>query len=153
MDGVGGTLKNLVCRDVMSSKCYIRNAEELSNYANKVVNGITSIYLPEGEQLTEPEDIDNSPKILDTLSIHKLLRGFNENAVRFTKFFKLANEDKPFYTQYYRKEGDPEVCGHESVPLVHDVTKHVLSAKEKKIGSNSSYVNNGSIKLLLKNKI
>ena len=62
MDGVGGTLKNLVYCDVMSSKCCIRNAEEFSNYANKVVNGITSIYLSEGEQLTEPEDIGNSPK-------------------------------------------------------------------------------------------
>ena len=117
MDGVGGTLKNLVYGDVMSSKCYIRN----TNYANKIVNGITSVYLPEGEQLTKPEDIDNSPKILETLSIHKLVRGFNENAVCFIKFFKLANKDKPFYTQYYREEGHPEVCGHESLPLVYDV--------------------------------
>ena len=131
MDGVRDTLKNLVYRDVMSSKCYILKAEEFSNYANKVVNGITSIYLPEGEQLTEPGDIDNSPKILETLSINKLVRGFNKNAVCFIKFFKLANEDKPFYTQYYRKEGDPEVCGHESLPLVYDVDQTCAFCKGK----------------------
>ena len=129
MDGVGGTLKNLVYRDVMSSKCYIRNTEEFSNYVNKVVNGITSIYLPEGEQLTEPEDIDNSPKILETLSIHKLARGFSKNVVCFIKFFILANEVKPFYTQYYRKEGDSEVCGHKSLPLVYDVDMCFLQRK------------------------
>ena len=103
MDAVGGTLKNLVYRDVMSSKCYIRNAEEFSNYANKVVNGITSIYLLEGEQLTEPEDIDNSPKILETLSIHKLVSVFNENTV----------------------------CGHESLPLVYDVDQTCAFCKGK----------------------
>ena len=105
--------------------------KNFSNYANKVGNGITSIYLPEGEKLTEPEEIDNSPKILETLSIHKLVRGFNENAVCFIKFFKLANEDKPFYTQYYRKEGDPEVCGHESLPLVYDVDQICAFCKGK----------------------
>ena len=131
MDGVGGTLKNFVYCDVISHKCCIRNAEEFSNYANKVVNGITSIYLSEGERLTEPEDIGNSPKILETLSIHKLVRGFNENAVCFIKFFKLANEDKPFYTQCYRKEEDPEVCGHESLPLVYDVDQTCAFCKGK----------------------
>ena len=131
MDGVGGTLKNLVYRDVMPSKCYISNAEEFSNYANKVVNGITSIYLPEGAQLTEPEDIDDSPKIQEILSIHKLVRGFNENAVCFIKFLILANEYKPFYTQYYRKEGDPKVCGHKSLPLVYDVDQTCALCKGK----------------------
>ena len=43
MDDVGGTLKNRIFRDVMSEKCLIQNAEEFSNYANTVVNGITSI--------------------------------------------------------------------------------------------------------------
>ena len=121
MDGVGGTIKNLVYRDVMSNKCMIRNAEEFSDHVNKIATGITAIHLPKDELLTEPEDIGDSPKITETLSIHKLIRGFNEDNVCFIKFFKLANEVKPFHTQFYRKDGDPEVCGHEDLPLVFDV--------------------------------
>ena len=131
MDGVGGTIKNLVYRDVMSNKCMIRNAEEFSEHVNKIVSGITSIYLPESELLMEPEDIEDAPKINETLSIHKLTRGFNEDDVCFIKFFKLANEVKPFHTQFYRKEGDPEVCGHEHLPLVFDVDQTCAFCKGK----------------------
>ena len=44
MDGVGGTIKNRVYRDVMSNKCMIKNGEEFTIYTNKVVDGITCIY-------------------------------------------------------------------------------------------------------------
>ena len=95
--------------------------DKFSEHVNKIVSGITSIYFPESELLMEPEDIEDAPKISETLSIHKLTRGFNEDDVCFIKFFKLPNEVKPFHTQFYRKEGDPEVCGHEHLPLVFDV--------------------------------
>ena len=69
MNGVAGTIKNRVYRDVMSNKCVIKIAEAFSNYANKVVNGIILLYLPEADLLTEPNDIGESPKIVETLSI------------------------------------------------------------------------------------
>ena len=81
MVGVGGTIKNRVYRDVMSNKCVIKSAEEFSNYANKVVNGITSLYLPEADLLTEPDDIEKAPKIPETLSINMLGRNFNKDSI------------------------------------------------------------------------
>ena len=67
MDGVGGIIKNRVYRDVMPNKCVIKSAEE---FASKVVIGITPLYLPEVDLLTEPDDIEEAPKIPEILSIH-----------------------------------------------------------------------------------
>ena len=81
MDGVGGTVKNRVYRDVIANKCVIKGAEEFSNYANKVVHGIISLYLPEADLLTELNDIEEAPKILEMLSIHMLVRTFNKDSI------------------------------------------------------------------------
>ena len=121
MDAVGGTIKNRFYRDVMSNKCMIKNAEEFTIYANKVVNGITCIYLSEKNLLVEAKNIEDAPKIPETLSIHKLTRDFDEDNICNIKFFYLANDSEPFYTHFYRKAGDPEVCGHDSLPLAYDV--------------------------------
>ena len=55
MDGVGGTSKNRVSRDVMSYICVTENAKAFAQYANRVANRISSIYMLESEQLVEPE--------------------------------------------------------------------------------------------------
>ena len=54
----------------MSNKCVIKSVEEFSNYTSKVVNGITSLCLPEPDLLMEPDDIEEAPKIPETLPIH-----------------------------------------------------------------------------------
>ena len=131
MNGVGGTLKNIIFRDVMSEKCFIQNAEEFSNYANTVVNGITSVYLPQNNVLTEPDDIEEAPKIPETLSIHKVVRGFNEDGICYFKFYYLSKDSGPFFTQYYRKKDYPEVCGHELLPLSFDADETSAFCKGK----------------------
>ena len=84
----------------------IKSAEEFSNYANKVVNGITSLYLPEADLLKEPDDIEEGPKIPETeLNI------------------------EPFLTQFYRMDGDSEVCGHELSPLSFDTDQTCAFSK------------------------
>ena len=100
--------------------CLIKSAEEFSNQTNKVVNGITSLYLPEPDLLAEPDNIEEAPKIPETLSVHMLVRNFNEDSVCSINFFNLAADVEPFFTQFYIKDGDPEVCGHEMVPLSFD---------------------------------
>ena len=117
MDGIGGTIKNKVYRDVMFNKCLIKNAKDFAEYANKTNSGITSIYMLIYELLTEPDNMENSPKTLETLPIHKVTRSFNEDNIRFIDFFRVANDDDPFFTQFYRKDDDPEACGHENVPF------------------------------------
>ena len=70
MDGVGGTLKSRIFRDVMSEKCFIQNTEEFYNYANTVINGVTSVYLPQNDLITEPDHIEEAPKIPETKRFH-----------------------------------------------------------------------------------
>ena len=118
---MGGTIKNKVYQDAMSNKYIIKNAKDFAEDANKTISGITSIYMSMYELLTEPDNIENAPKIPETLSIHKVKRSFNEDNVCFIDFFRVTNDDDPFFTQFYRKDEDSEVCGHENLPLLFDV--------------------------------
>ena len=70
---MGGTIKNKVYWDAMSNKYMIKNAKNFTEYANKN-SGITSIYMPMYKLLTEPDNIENALKILETLSIHKVTK-------------------------------------------------------------------------------
>ena len=102
---MGGTIKNKVYRDAMSNKYMIKNAKDFAEYTNKTISSITSIYMPMYELLTEPDNIENAPKIPETLSIHKMTRSFNED-VCFIDFFRVTNDDDPSFTQFYRKDDD-----------------------------------------------
>ena len=115
----------------MSNKYMIKNATDFAEYANKTTSGITSIYMPMYELLTETDNIENAPKIPETLSIHKVTRSFNEDNVCFIDFFRVTNDDDPFFTQFYRKDDDPEVCGHENLPLLFDVDQTCAFCKAK----------------------
>ena len=135
MDGIGGTMKNKVYRDAMSNKCLIKNAKDFAEYANKTINGIASIYVPINELLTEPDNIENAPKIPETLSIHKVTRSSNEDNICFIDFFCVANDDDLFFTQLYWKDDDPEVCGHEDLPLLFDVDQTCAFCNAKYVAS------------------
>lgn len=87
----------------MSGKGYINTPQEFAEYAAKTVKGITSLYLPADEVLVEPDDIDKSPKIKDTLKVHVVKRSFDQQRIPVLKFFKFATDEKPFFTQYYLK--------------------------------------------------
>ena len=118
MDGVGGTIKHRVFRDVKSGKVAIKNAEHFAEYADTILRGITSLYMPIDEVLEEPEDIDtSSPKINGTLEVHKICRSFLVDGVCKMEFFYTAADEQLFHVQYYKKDGDPDVCGHVELPL------------------------------------
>ena len=135
MDGIGGTIKNNVYWDVMSNKCLIKNAKDFAEYANKTINGTTSIYLPINKLLTEPDNIQNDPKIPETLLIHKVTRSFNKDNICFIDFFHVANDDDPFFTQLYQKDNDPEVCSRGNLPLLFDVDQKCAFSKAKYVAS------------------
>ena len=79
--------------------------------------------------LTEPDDIEEAPKITETLSIHMLVRKFNKDSICSIQFFNLAADIEPLFTQFYRMDGDPEVCGHELLPLSFDTDQTCASCK------------------------
>ena len=117
----------------MSNKCLIKNAKDFAEYANKTINDITSMYIPINELLAEPDNIENAPKIPETLSNYEVTRSFNEDNICFIDFFRVANDDDPFFTQFYRKDDDPEVCGHENLPLLFDVDQTCAFCKAKDV--------------------
>ena len=67
----------------MSYKCLIKNAKKFAEYANKTINGITSIYMIIYELLVGPDNIENAAKTPETYSIHKVTRSFNEDKYLF----------------------------------------------------------------------
>lgn len=46
----------------------------------------------------------------------------------------MASAEKPFFTEYYRKEGDPEICGHDGMDVEDE--SHCAKCKEAENGSN-----------------
>ena len=64
--------------------------------------------------VTEESDhgnIDQSPAIAASLSIHKFERYINERGECSISFFKTTADQEPFHTQWYCKTGI--VCGHD----------------------------------------
>ena len=97
MDSVGGTLKNMIFQHVKSKKCVINGAKDFAEYANKIINGISCLYLAENEIMAEPQDIETSPKIPRTLKIHKVFGTYNKDNVFKIEFYELADQTDPFH--------------------------------------------------------
>ena len=60
MDGIGGTMKDLVFRQVKSGKVIINSAKEFYELANLYVPSISTIFEMEKYLLFEPDDIEQS---------------------------------------------------------------------------------------------
>ena len=86
--------------------------------------------MPIYELLTELDNIENAPKTPETLSIQKVTRSFKED-ICFIDFVRVANDDDPFFTRFYRKDDDPEVCGHENLRLLFDADQTCAFCKAK----------------------
>ena len=43
----------------------------------------------------------------------------------------MASAEKPFFTEYYRKEGDPEICGHDGMDVEDE--GHCAKCREAKM--------------------
>ena len=135
MGSAGRTVKNMIFQHVKSKKCLINGAKDFAEYADKIINGISCLYLAENEIMAEPQDIETSPKIKRTLKVHKVLRTYNEDNVCKMEFYELADETDPFHIQWYRKEGDPEVCGHNQLPFTYEIDQTCAYCKERYKGN------------------
>ena len=111
MDGIGGTVKNAILRKVKSGQLVVHTPLEFSEAVTKFVLSIHSVYLPEKENIVEPEDITMARKIDEILKIHKLERKCNHNGDTYISFFKFVDDEDPFHAQRYW--GKIEIiCGH-----------------------------------------
>ena len=48
----------------------INDAKDFAEYANKIINGVSCLYLAEKEIMAEPQDVETSTKIPRTLKVH-----------------------------------------------------------------------------------
>ena len=100
IDGVGGTVKNIIFRKVKSGLVTINSPFEFYESVKNFVPSIHSIYLPDNEVIVEPKNIEQeSKKIPETLQIHYIER-FQVKNVYALNFFYLMEDEKPFYTQW-----------------------------------------------------
>ena len=77
MDGIGGTVKNVILRRVKSGQLVVHSPFEFFDAMTKFVLLIHSVYLP--ENIVEPGEISMARKIDQTLKIHKLERKCSQN--------------------------------------------------------------------------
>ena len=61
MDGIGGTIKNKVFQEVKSGKIVVTSSEDFSRHASKVVELVTTLYLPKKEIMPKPSSIKDAP--------------------------------------------------------------------------------------------
>ena len=91
--------------------------------------------MAENEIMAEPQDIETSPKIPRRLKVHKFVRTYNEDNVYKIEFYKLADETNPFHIQWYRKEGNPGVCGYIQLPLNYETDQTCGYCKDRYKGN------------------
>ena len=104
MDGVGGTVKNLIFRKVKSGQVVIYSTQEFSEAVKTLVPAIDVVYLPENENIIEPKGIKSSRKIKETLKIHKLERKVDPNGNTCISFYKIVDDEELFHVQWYGGE-------------------------------------------------
>ena len=93
----------------------------------------------------------NVTKFPRTLKVHKVLRTYNEDNAFKTEFYELADETDSFHIQWYGKEGDPENCGHNQLPLSYETDQTAKKdTKEMKSSSSVNCATSGFMKLVLK---
>ena len=101
MDGIGGTLKNAVYRDVKSGKTIINDVKEFAELADKNIKGISSLCILSDDVIIEQEEIKTGPKIPETLKLHKFVRSMEKGKDSSFPFYYLASDDDPFDVQSY----------------------------------------------------
>ena len=111
MDGVGGTVKNVIFRKVKSVKVVIYSPQEFAEAVKKFAPAIHAVYLTESENIVASVGIESARKIKDTLKIHTFERKVAPNGNKYINFYKIADDEEPFHVQWYGSENDVN-CGH-----------------------------------------
>ena len=71
MNGIGGTIKNLVYRKVLSRDVVISTPKKFAKFANEISN-VDCLFLLKEQLLKEPEEVAKAAPIQTTLMSHKV---------------------------------------------------------------------------------
>ena len=99
-------MKNAVFCKVLSGEVVTGSPEEFARYDNQICQ-VDLLYLLIAEVPDEPEDVQYSSSIPDTLKTHLVVRGLSKHKIPYLKFYYMSTDPEPNYTQW----NGPE-CGH-----------------------------------------
>ena len=85
----------MIFQHIKSKTCVINGAKIFAEYANKIINGISCLYLADNEIMAEPQDIETSPKIPRTLKVHNVLRTIMKMFIKWS-FMSLLTKQTHF---------------------------------------------------------
>ena len=100
MDGIGGTIKNVVFKKVLSGSTVINTPKESAESAN-TVSTISCLYLANEDLLQEPDHVKDCPPIPNTIKTHKIVWSYTSKGVPCNKFFYVSNDEEPHFVQWY----------------------------------------------------
>ena len=92
----------------------VHTPKEFSDATMKFVSSIITVYLPESDEIFEPESIHQAPPIPETLLIHKFVPQINDRGDCSTEIFKATVDQVAFHIQWCKRASDV-VCGHEKL--------------------------------------
>ena len=106
IDRIGGTVKNLVYRRVLSGEVVINTPREFAEFANEI-SSVDCLFLDKSEFIHEPEEVSKTTPIPSTLKFDKV-SGVRNGPHSFSNYyFKLSEDLEPFYIEKYGVQ-----CGH-----------------------------------------
>ena len=133
MEGAGIAVKNMIFQHVKSKRCVINGAKDFAEYGNKMINGISCLYLAENEIMAKPQDIKTSSKIPRTLKFLKFYELIMK--IMFVKwsFTSLLTKQTRFTFSGTAKRAN--VCGHNQLPLSYEIDQTCGYCKERHNGN------------------
>ena len=112
MDGIRGTIKNMVFKKVLSGSTVINTPKEFAEFTN-TVSTISCLYLPNEDLLQEPDHVKDCTPTPNTIKTLKIVRSYTSKGVPCNKIFYLSNDEKPHFVQWYNmNEVDDNTCCH-----------------------------------------
>ena len=113
IDGIDGTIKNLVYRKLLSRDFVIDAPKKFAEFANEISN-VDCLFLPKEQLLKKPEDVAKEAPIPATLKIYKVKRMEEGNSF-VNKFYYLSEDLEPYFTRKYSVQ-----CGHKATDISDD---------------------------------
>ncbi|XP_041471656.1 uncharacterized protein LOC121421100 [Lytechinus variegatus] len=121
VDGVGGTVKSVVHRKVMSGHVVIGSAKEFAEYANLVIKNIEVLYVSSENMEVGIEQNAEPPKVPGTLQVRYIERQVTDNQVVLS-FYQVSPQSgdiiPPFREASYIVKGNRQcqptsICSQE----------------------------------------
>ena len=100
VDGIGGTIKRMVFRKVLSKQVVINSPKQFADFAD-TLSTIKCLYLPVEDLIEEPGFVAEQKRIPETLKTHKWIRNFNRAGTPYNNFYYLSCDVFPHYKQWY----------------------------------------------------